>query len=40
MVKVAELILKICGGQASKFTIVGKSSQKSKIIRFEIDKYI
>ncbi len=35
----ADLILKICGGQASKFTIVGKSSQKSKIIRFEIDNF-
>ena len=34
-----DLILKICGGQASKFTITGKSSQKNKIIRFEIDNF-
>ncbi len=31
-----ELILKICGGQASKFTITGKNSQKNKIINFDI----
>ena len=34
-----ELILKICGGQASKFVITGKNSQKNKIIKFEIDKF-
>ncbi len=34
-----DLILKICGGQASKFSITGKNSQKSKIIKFEIDKF-
>ena len=34
-----ELILEICGGQASKFIITGKKSQKSKIIKFEIDKF-
>ncbi len=34
-----ELILRICGGQASKFTITGKNSQKNKIIRFEISKF-
>ncbi len=34
-----ELILRICGGQASKFTITGKNSQKNKIIKFEIDKF-
>ncbi len=34
-----ELILKICGGQASKFIITGKTSQKNRIIKFEIDKF-
>ncbi len=34
-----DLILKICGGQASKFTITGKSSQKNKIIKFDIDNF-
>ena len=34
-----EMILKICGGQASKFTITGKNSQKNKIIKFEIDNF-
>ena len=34
-----EMILKICGGQASKFTITGKNSQKSKIINFDIDNF-
>ena len=33
------MILKICGGQASKFTITGKNSQKNKIINFEIDNF-
>ena len=33
------LILKICGGQASKFTIIGKNSPKNKIIKFEIDNF-
>jgi Phenylalanyl-tRNA synthetase beta subunit len=31
-----ELILKICGGQASKFTIIGKNYQKNKIVNFDI----
>ena len=35
----AELIIKICGGKASKFIIVGKPSQKNKIINFEIKKF-
>ena len=35
----AELITKICGGQASKFTITGKNFQKNKSIKFEIDKF-
>ena len=34
-----ELILKICGGQISKFQIVGKNKQKNKIINFQIDKF-
>ena len=34
-----ELILKICGGEASKFTITGKNFQKSKIINFNIDNF-
>ena len=34
-----ELILKICGGDASKFVIVGKSNQVNKIIKFEIKKF-
>ena len=35
----AELIIKICGGKASKFIIIGKPSQKNKIINFEIKKF-
>ncbi len=34
-----ELILNICGGQASKFIVTGKNSQKNKIIKFEIDNF-
>tara|TARA_B100000965_G_scaffold392816_1_gene402830 strand:+ start:902 stop:3304 length:2403 start_codon:yes stop_codon:yes gene_type:complete len=34
-----ELIVKICGGQASKFVVSGKNSQKKNIINFEIDKF-
>ncbi len=34
-----ELILEICGGQASKFLIAGKNSQKNKVIKFEIDNF-
>jgi len=34
-----ELILKICGGQASKFQITGKTNQKNKIINFQIEKF-
>jgi phenylalanyl-tRNA synthetase beta chain len=34
-----ELILKICGGQASKFQIIGKTSQKNKVINFQIEKF-
>ena len=35
----AELTVKICGGEASKFIITGKSSQKNKIIKFEVLKF-
>jgi len=34
-----ELILKICGGQASKFQITGKTNQKNKVINFKIEKF-
>ena len=34
-----ELILKICGGQASKLQITGKTSQKNKVINFQIEKF-
>jgi phenylalanyl-tRNA synthetase beta chain len=35
----AELIIKICGGEASKFIIAGKQVQENKIINFEIQKF-
>ena len=34
-----ELILKICGGEASKFQITGKMNQKNKIINFQVKKF-
>ena len=34
-----ELILKICGGEASKFQISGKTNQKNKIINFQVEKF-
>jgi len=34
-----ELILKICGGEASKFQITGKTHQKNKIINFQVEKF-
>ena len=34
-----ELIIKICGGEASKFVITGKKAQENKIIKFEIKKF-
>ena len=37
--RATELILKICGGQISKFQIIGKNKQKNKIINFQIDKF-
>ena len=33
------LILNICGGEASKFTLEGKKYQKNKIINFELNKF-
>ena len=35
----AELIVRICGGEASKFIITGKPHQSNKIIKFEIVKF-
>jgi phenylalanyl-tRNA synthetase beta chain len=35
----ATLIIKICGGSASKFSIVGSSFQKNKIISLDIKKF-
>ena len=35
----AELITKICGGQASKFIVTGKKLQKNKSLKFKIDKF-
>jgi len=34
-----ELILKICGGEASKFQITGKTSKKNKVINFQVEKF-
>jgi len=34
-----DLILKICGGEASKFQINGKTNQKNKIINFQVEKF-
>ena len=34
-----ELIIKICGGEASKLIITGKYKQESKVINFEIQKF-
>jgi len=33
------LIIKICGGEASKFVITGQTSKKSKVIEFNIEKF-
>ena len=35
----AELITKICGGQASKFIVTVKKLQKNKSLKFKIDKF-
>ena len=34
-----ELIIKICGGEASKFVITGQASKKNKVINFDIKKF-
>ena len=34
-----ELILKICGGEASRYSIEGQKIQKNKIIEFNIEKF-
>ena len=34
-----ELIIRICGGQASKYVISGKNSKKNQIIKFKIDQF-
>jgi phenylalanyl-tRNA synthetase beta chain len=35
----AELIIKICGGEVSKYSITGQKIQKNKIIDFDIEKF-
>ncbi len=35
-----ELILKICGGEASKYSIAGQRIQKNKIIEFDVERFI
>ena len=35
----AELILKICGGESSKYSIIGQKKHKKKIIEFNIEKF-
>ena len=34
-----ELIIKICGGEASKYSITGQKIQKNKIIEFNVEKF-
>ncbi len=34
-----ELIIRICGGEASKFNITGQASQKNKVLDFNIEKF-
>ncbi len=34
-----DLILKICGGEASKLQINGKTNKKNKVINFEVEKF-
>ncbi len=34
-----DLILNICGGEASKFQITGKMNRKNKIINFQVEKF-
>ena len=40
LVIAAELIVKICGGEASKNSIIGQKIQKNKIIEFDVEKFI
>jgi phenylalanyl-tRNA synthetase beta chain len=35
----AELIVRICGGEASKYSLTGQKNQKNKIIDFNIEKF-
>ncbi len=35
----AELIVRLCGGQASKFVITGKTQKKNNVIKFEVNKF-
>ena len=35
----AALIVKICGGKASKFSVVGSNSQKKNIVNLDIEKF-
>ena len=35
-----ELILKICGGEASKYSIAGQKIKKNKTIEFDVEKFI
>ena len=35
----ADLIVRICGGEASKYSITGPKIQKNKIIEFDIEKF-
>ena len=37
--RAAALIVKICGGSASKFSITGSASQKSKLITLDVEKF-
>ena len=36
----AELIVKICGGEASKYSITGQKIQKKKIIEFNVENFL
>ena len=35
----AELIIKICGGEASKYSIAGQKNKKNRIIEFDIENF-
>ncbi|MDB9706034.1 phenylalanine--tRNA ligase subunit beta [Pelagibacteraceae bacterium] len=36
----AELIVKICGGEASKYSITGQKIQKKKVIEFNVENFL